>query len=110
MSRVPIFVVGVPRSGTTLLAAMLSAHSRMSCGPETHLFPWVSRVDGERLCDKDLWPDTATEFLSSISFSTYSGSQRIQLIEKYQLEEKDVYRFLMLSSQMMPYSVCSLHV
>jgi hypothetical protein len=38
----PIFIVGVPRSGTTLLAAMLSAHSQVSCGPESHVFRALS--------------------------------------------------------------------
>ena len=40
----PIFVVGVPRSGTTLLAAFLSAHPRISIVPETHFFSqWLPR-------------------------------------------------------------------
>ncbi|MDQ3492947.1 MAG: sulfotransferase [Chloroflexota bacterium] len=32
----PIFVVGCPRSGTTLLRLMLDSHPRISCGEETH--------------------------------------------------------------------------
>lgn len=35
---VPIFVVGVPRSGTTLLASLLGAHPSIHAGPETHFF------------------------------------------------------------------------
>jgi protein-tyrosine sulfotransferase len=34
----PIFIVGVPRSGTTLLRLMLDAHPRIACGPES---PWL---------------------------------------------------------------------
>ena len=34
----PIFVVGVPRSGTTMLAVMLNRHSRISIPPETQFF------------------------------------------------------------------------
>lgn len=35
----PIFVLGVPRSGTTLLRTMLDSHPSVACGPET---PWLA--------------------------------------------------------------------
>ena len=35
----PIFVLGVPRSGTTLLRMMLDSHPAIMCGPEA---PWVA--------------------------------------------------------------------
>ncbi|MFN0132680.1 MAG: sulfotransferase [Phycisphaerales bacterium] len=35
----PIFILGVPRSGTTLLRAILDSHSAIACGPET---PWLA--------------------------------------------------------------------
>lgn len=63
MREEPIFIVGVPRSGTTLLAAMLAAHSRMSCGPETHFFQWLARADIAQLCHVDSWPKTAIDFV-----------------------------------------------
>ena len=37
----PIFVVGCPRSGTTLVQCILSASSRAFSLPETHYFSWV---------------------------------------------------------------------
>ena len=94
MKSEPIFIVGAPRSGTTLLAAMMGAHSRMSCGPETHFFRYLSKADEEQLCNKETWPRLAAEFLSTITYNTFSGNRREHLIEKYQLEEKDIVLFL----------------
>jgi hypothetical protein len=34
----PVFIVGAPRSGTTLLAVLLDRHSNIAIGPETHFF------------------------------------------------------------------------
>lgn len=36
--QAPIFIIGVPRSGTTLLRTMLDSHPAIACGPET---PWL---------------------------------------------------------------------
>jgi hypothetical protein len=36
--RHPVFIVGMPRSGTTLLSHLLHAHSAFSMLPETHFF------------------------------------------------------------------------
>ena len=38
----PIFIVGMPRSGTTLLTTILSAHPRIAVSPESHFLTyWV---------------------------------------------------------------------
>ena len=42
--RPPIFVVGCPRSGTTLLRLMLDAHPEVAIPPESHFIPGVWRV------------------------------------------------------------------
>lgn len=42
-SLAPIFIVGMPRSGTTLLTSMLSAHPRITIAPETHYFSYWTR-------------------------------------------------------------------
>ncbi|MFN2541769.1 MAG: sulfotransferase [Chthoniobacterales bacterium] len=36
------FIVGVSRSGTTLLRMMLDAHSQLAIPPETHFIPKVA--------------------------------------------------------------------
>jgi Sulfotransferase family len=44
----PIFVVGCPRSGTTLVQCILSASSQAFSLPETHFFSWVLPAIGAR--------------------------------------------------------------
>jgi Sulfotransferase family len=64
--RQPIFVVGCPRSGTTLLASFLGAHSRLICGPETEFFTGLQIANrGNRLCRAAAWPDEAASYLFS---------------------------------------------
>jgi len=44
MTTQPIFIVGVPRSGTTLMTTLLSAHTHIAISPETHfLDEWLPR-------------------------------------------------------------------
>ena len=42
----PIFVIGSPRSGTTLLRLILDSHPRISCGEETHFLRDLESVVG----------------------------------------------------------------
>jgi Sulfotransferase family len=42
----PIFVIGSPRSGTTLLRLILDSHARISCGEETHFLRDLEAVVG----------------------------------------------------------------
>jgi hypothetical protein len=44
VSAPPVFVVGCPRSGTTLLRLMLDAHPDLAIPPESHFIPLVARV------------------------------------------------------------------
>jgi len=70
LSTAPVFVVGGPRSGTTLLSAMLAAHSAFDCGPETHfLSRWsrMARSERERILDPADWPERATDYVCSLS-------------------------------------------
>jgi hypothetical protein len=90
----PIFIVGAPRSGTTLLAAMLAAHSRLSCGPETHFFRWLADADIQRLTAQTEWPSNALEFVSSISRTSFSSDQRSLLIDNYQLDRNQIRAYL----------------
>jgi hypothetical protein len=42
----PVFVIGSPRSGTTLLRLILDAHPRVSCGEETHFLRELEAIVG----------------------------------------------------------------
>lgn len=46
MPDVPVFIVGAPRSGTTLLRDLLRAHPRLSFPPESQVLPWWWEVHG----------------------------------------------------------------
>ena len=62
----PVFVVGCARSGTTLLAGLLSSHSRLICGPETEFFTGLHIANqGDRLCVAATWPEAAADYLFS---------------------------------------------
>ena len=90
-SSAPVFVVGGPRSGTTLLSAMLAAHSAFDCGPETHcLSRWsrLGRSERERILDPADWPERATAFVASLSL----GKKPIHPM--YGLEREDVRTWL----------------
>jgi hypothetical protein len=65
----PIFVVGLPRSGTTLLAAMLSSHSRLDCGPETQFFRRLGPGQLAAAVGDPRWPEKATGLLGSITLA-----------------------------------------
>ncbi|MBL3610317.1 sulfotransferase family protein [Rhodovulum sulfidophilum] len=50
----PVFVVGHPRSGTTLLATVLGRHSLLAMPPETQYLIEQAPLDGHRLGAEDL--------------------------------------------------------
>jgi hypothetical protein len=68
-SEAPVFIVGIARSGTTLLSAMLSAHSRLDCGPESRFFARYRHLDAAaraRLVERSMWPRPAVDFIASL--------------------------------------------
>jgi hypothetical protein len=98
----PIFIVGVPRSGTTLLAAMLNAHSRLSCGTETRFFRFLSGVDLDELCDQRTWPDMAVDYLFSLKLVDKP------VPEHYAVTKEQIYTYLRVHPPTIPSILSSL--
>jgi hypothetical protein len=51
--RGPVFIVGCPRSGTTLLRDLLGAHPALTFPPESHFIPRFYRAYGDPRSERD---------------------------------------------------------
>jgi hypothetical protein len=70
-----IFIGGVPRSGTTLMRAMLDAHPDVRCGEETRVVPRILQV----------YISTQSLFVkANPKFSSASLFKSIFFIQQYQ--------------------------
>ncbi|CAJ0586368.1 unnamed protein product, partial [Mesorhabditis spiculigera] len=76
-----VFVGGMPRSGTTLMRAMLDAHERIRCGEETMVIPWILKsheewvkrrgiTEGSGLSEKVL-DEAVSAFISEDPFALF---------------------------------------
>ena len=85
--KAPIFIVGPPRSGTSLLSAIIGSHSNIACGPETDLFRALPLRDVEQIVTGENWCEKATERMEEIkypdgkSIAAHFGLTRVQLSE-----------------------------
>jgi hypothetical protein len=77
----PIFVVGSPRSGTTLLRLVLDSHSHIACGPETHILADMDdscRLHWSRLQrygrDREYWYAKCRRFFEEVKLD-YSAAK-----------------------------------
>ena len=64
----PIFIVGPPRSGTSLLSALIGSHSRIACGPETDLFRAFPLKEARKIAQKHNWRKSAVRRLENIKY------------------------------------------
>lgn len=68
----PVFLVGAPRSGTTMLAAMVGSHSQFAVGPESQFFSKLSPQSLKAAAADPCWPDAAVELLLSLTLADQS--------------------------------------
>jgi hypothetical protein len=66
----PIFVVGFPRSGTTLVSALLTAHSAIAIAPETHFINKFVNSFGKKRSDPNVMGELWYNFADSLRFKS----------------------------------------
>ena len=67
-SNAPIFIVGPPRSGTSLISAIIGSHSRIACGPETDVFRAIPISTAKRIASDSDWKVKAVTELDKIKY------------------------------------------
>lgn len=85
----PIFVIGSPRSGTTLLRLMLDSHPRISCGEETHFLRDLHSVVGRHWdlvatygLERDWWLVRLRAFYEEFQAAVLARSGKARWAEK----------------------------
>lgn len=85
----PIFIVGAPRSGTTLLRLILDSHSRICCGPETHLIAGMDELGTRhwrRLkhfgYEPEYWHAKARDVLDAVQWEYAAAHGKVRWAEK----------------------------
>jgi len=87
-NSLPIFIVGAPRSGTTLLTAILSNHPNIDAGPETQFFAKIPQKSLDLAVEDEVWPSIATKLISELSLSSQS------VMTLFGLSEGELYESL----------------
>lgn len=79
INKQPIFIVGAPRSGTTLLSATLANHSQIACGPETQFF---NKLNPQVLHHVEFdWPRKAVKAVMALNLSGQPVHELFELTE-----------------------------
>lgn len=97
----PVFIVGVPRSGTTLLASLISSHHEISCGPETQFFNQTTIEEREKAVNDPEWPKHGVKLVTQLHLAGKPVFRHFDLstedIENYLCEKAPSQRALLES-------------
>src|SRR5881409_2483482 len=77
-TSLPLFVLGCPRSGTTLLRLMLDSHPRLAIPPESHFLPKLARRFGSGPVGAE---EVAREIVATQMFAAW-GLDRDAAVER----------------------------
>ena len=97
MRRAPVFIVGLPRSGTTLLQGLLSSSPEAYSLPETHFFSVILPELAKRP-DELLAPSDVVSLLELVRKMMELGLPRARLEAKAEAQEltgKDVFECIL---------------
>ena len=85
----PIFVIGSPRSGTTLLRLILDSHPRISCGAETHFLRDLEAIVGRNWdlvatygLDREWWLSRIRDLYADFQAEVLGRSGKARWAEK----------------------------
>ena len=89
----PVFIVGTPRSGTTLMAVLLDRHSNIAIGPETQFFTeFIPKNWSKKTPDThEQLVDSALAFKRIADFN-FDRDQLLHHFEKYELTLPNLLR------------------
>lgn len=89
----PFFIVGCPRSGTTLLTVLLDRHSRIAVPPETFFFHCFGHLPTNKKYDYDWFLNQCSNgYLSSLQLSC---SKFIQRLKQYNADSSSFLRAIL---------------
>ena len=66
-SNRPVFIVGMPRSGTTLVEQILASHPDVAAGGEMETMPAIAKALPSRLGTRKRYPECLTELSEAVS-------------------------------------------
>ncbi len=85
----PIFIIGSPRSGTTLLRLILDSHPRISCGEETHFLRDLEAITGRNWAlvatyglDREWWLERIRNLYGDFQAEVLARSGKARWAEK----------------------------